>query len=361
MKLSSAPSDSTRASACTSLQAARIDERLNQGMPVSISKLTPITFLERSAVVFADKTAMVYEDRRFTYAEFRRRVHRLASALRSAGIQPGDRVAYLSPNTPELLDAHFAVPLAGAVLVAINVRLNANEIAYILDHSEAKLLVVDAEQSGCVESIAAKLGSTKKFVIVRDGGRQSSLQGDDYQDFVSRGEDEFEDFVLNDENDVISVNYTSGTTGRPKGVMFTHRGAYLNALGVSHLMGLKSSSNYLWVVPMFHCNGWCFTWGVTAMGGTHVCLRKADPEKMLELIARDRATNFCCAPTVLSSMLNHPAAQGFRLDHPLRVCLGGAPPSPALIRDAENFGIEAAHIYGLTETYGPFTVAEWRE
>ena len=361
--------DSSRFRSSPGSKAAWIDERLNLQMPVSISKLTPLTFLERAAVVFADKTAIIYEDRKYCYAELRRRVHRLAGALRKAGVQRGDRVAYLAPNLPVLLEAHFGVPLAGAILVAINIRLSPSEIAYILDHSEAKLLVIDAELVPLIAPIAAQLQFTRKFVVARDrvivsaGDMRLELtpEAQDYEDFLSDGEDEFADFHLDDENDVISVNYTSGTTGRPKGVMFTHRGAYLNALGVAVLMGMNSSSNYLWVVPMFHCNGWCFTWGVTAMGATHVCLRKADPEKMLQSIQRDQATNFCCAPTVLSSLLNHPAARDFRLDHPLRVCLGGAPPSPALIRDGEKAGIDVAHIYGLTETYGPFTVCEWRE
>jgi len=338
-----------------------MDERLNQGMPVHISKLTPLTFLERAAVVFADHPAVIYDEQRYSYAELRRRVHRLAGALRQAGVRRGDRVAFLAPNVPSLLEAHFAVPLAGAILVAINIRLNPGEIAYILDHSESAVLVVDAELAPQVAAIAPGLAATRKFVIVGDQLGQSALGGEDYEEFLARGEGQFEDFRLDDENEVISINYTSGTTGRPKGVMFTHRGAYLNALGVSGLMGLNSASHYLWVVPMFHCNGWCYTWGVTAAGATHICLRKTDPEKMFQVIAREQVTNFCCAPTVLSTLLNHPAARDFRLDHPLRVCLGGAPPSPALIRDAEQIGVDTAHIYGLTETYGPFTVCQWRE
>lgn len=344
-----------------SAQASLIDERLNQQMPVHISKLTPLTFLERSAVVFADKPAVIYDEQKFTYAELRRRVHRLAGALRRAGVQPGDRVAFLAPNIPPMLEAHYAVPLAGAILVAINIRLTSGEIAYILEHSESKVLVIDAELTPVIASVAAEIKSVKKFVIIRDTVRESSLDGVDYEEFLQTGEDQFDDYSLPDENDVISVNYTSGTTGRPKGVMYTHRGAYLNALGVAGVMGMDCNSRYMWVVPMFHCNGWCYTWGVTALGATHVCLRKADPEKMFQVIQRDRVTNFCCAPTVLSTLLNHPSARDFRLDHPLRVCLGGAPPSPALIREAENVGIDAAHIYGLTETYGPFTVCQWRQ
>ncbi|MBI1955659.1 MAG: long-chain-fatty-acid--CoA ligase [Acidobacteria bacterium] len=344
-----------------SARGAQIDEQLNRDRPVYLSKLTPLTFLERSAAVFPDKIAVIYEDRQYTYAEFRRRVHRLAGALRRAGIQPGDRVAYLAPNIPALLEAHFAAPLAGAILVTINTRLNASEIAYILGHCEAKLLVADSELASGIASIAGELAFTKRFVIVRDTPLESSLEGEDYEEFLRGGEDEFEDFHLEDENDVIAVNYTSGTTGQPKGVMYTHRGAYLNALGVTELLEVQSHSNYLWIVPMFHCNGWCFPWGVTAMGATHVCLRRADPLKMLEAIQSHRVTHFCGAPTVLISFANHPAVRDLRLDHPLRVVIAGAPPSPAVIREVEKLGIEVTHVYGLTETYGPFTVCEWRQ
>ncbi len=350
-------------------RAAHIDERLNRTLPVHLSKLTPIALLERSAVVFADKTAVIHQSRRYTYAEFRRRVHRIAGALRRAGIGPGDRVAYLAPNMPALLEAHFAVPLAGAILVAINTRLNSSEIAYILNHAEAKLLVVDSELTSLITAVSSQLAATQQFVIVRDAGTESGdkspdnfpVGGQDYEDFVATGEDDFEEFRLDDENDPISINYTSGTTGKPKGVVYTHRGAYLNALGVAELLEIQSRSTYLWVVPMFHANGWCFPWGATAMGATQVCLRRPDPERILDAIRAHRVTNFCGAPTVLGSLLHHPAAREFRLDHPLRVATGGSPPSPALIRDAERFGMEIVHLYGLTETYGPFTFCEWRE
>ncbi|MBI4464214.1 MAG: long-chain-fatty-acid--CoA ligase [Acidobacteria bacterium] len=342
-------------------RAARIEEELNQSLPVSFSKLTPLTFLERSAAVFADKPAVLYEGRQYDYAELRRRVHRLAGALRRAGVQPGDRVAYLAPNIPPLLEAHFAVPLAGAILVPINIRLNSQEIAYILNHCEAKLLVVDSELASLVAPVAAQLRSIKQFIIIRDGQRESALSGKDFEEFLAEGEDEFEEFRLGDENDVITLNYTSGTTGQPKGVMYTHRGAYLNALGVSELLELQSDSKYLWIVPMFHCNGWCYPWGVTAMGATHICLRRPDPEMMLQAIRAHGVTHFCCAPTILINLLHHPAAAEFRAPHSLRVGVAGAPPSPAMIRDAMQWGIEIVHIYGLTEVYGPFTVCEWRQ
>lgn len=353
--------DKDRTAVSAAVRAARCDERLNQTMPVSLSKLTPLTFLERSASVFADKIAVIEESRQYSYAEFRRRVHRLAGALRRAGIEAGDRVAVLAPNFSASLEAHFGVPLAGAILVAINIRLNPQEIAYILNHAEAKLLLVDSELTPLVAPAASSLAFTRKFVIVQAAAAESCLPGLDYEEFLRTGEEEFAEFRLDDENDVISVNYTSGTTGQPKGVMYTHRGAYLNALGVTEMLEVQSHSNYLWVVPMFHCNGWCFTWGATAMGATHVCLRRADPEKMLAAIQKHRITHFCGAPTVLASLLHHPATRNFRLDHPLRVATGGAPPSPALLRDGEQFGLEIVHLYGLTETYGPFTFCEWRK
>jgi len=341
--------------------AARVADEANLSLPVHWSKLTPVSFLERSAVVFADKTAVIHQDQRYTYAEFRRRVHRVAGALRRAGIEPGDRVAYLAPNIPAMLEAHFAAPLAGALLVTINTRLNSHEIAYILNHSEAKLLVVDSELASLIAPVASRLKATRRFVIVRDTAAESPLEGDDYEDFLATGEDEFADFRLDDENDSISINYTSGTTGKPKGVVYTHRGAYLNALGVTELLEVQSRSAYLWVVPLFHCNGWCFPWGVTAMGATHVCLRSPDPQRILDAIRTHHVTHFCAAPTVLSSLVNHPAARDFRLGHPLRVATGGAPPSPAVIRAGERFGMEIVHLYGLTETYGPYTFCEWRE
>ena len=350
-------------------RSARLEGTINQSLPVHLSKLTPVAFLERSASVFADKTAVIHQDVRYTYAELHRRVHRLAGALRRAGIEPGDSVACLAPNVPALLEAHFAVPLSGALLVTINTRLNSKEIAYILNHSNAKLLIVDSELAPLIATIAAQLQATRSFVIVPRTAPESPggppdkppLEGQDYEEFLATGEDQFEDFRLDDENDSISLNYTSGTTNKPKGVLYTHRGAYLNALGVAELLEIQSRSVYLWVVPMFHCNGWCFPWGVTAMGATHVCLRRPDPESLLNAIQAHRVTHFCAAPTVLTSLVHHPAAREFRLDHPLRVATGGAPPSPAVIRAGEQFGMEIIHLYGLTETYGPSTFCEWRE
>ncbi|RMF90654.1 MAG: long-chain-fatty-acid--CoA ligase [Nitrospinota bacterium] len=327
--------------------------------PVYFTPLTPLVFLERSAAVFRDKTAVVYGETRYTYQEFQARVYRLAHALRRIGIQKDDRVAFLAPNIPPMLEAHFGVPFAGGVLVAINIRLSPDEIAYILNHAEAKVLFVDTAFASLIEPIREKLEFTRTFVNIADE-EESGLEGPEYEEFLQSGSPEPIAWSLQDEYDLISINYTSGTTGRPKGVMYHHRGAYLNALGEVLETGMNSDSVYLWTLPMFHCNGWCFTWGVTAIGGTHVCLRKFDPAAVFALIQQERVTHFCGAPTVLISLVNHPAAQGFRLDYPLRVVTAAAPPSPTILQKMEELGAEVTHVYGLTETYGPHTVCEWQ-
>ncbi len=234
------------------------------------TELTPVSFLERSASVFPDKTAIVHGDRQYTYREFAWRVNRLASHLRDSGLQKHDRVAFLCPNIPAMLEAHFAVPAAGGILVAINTRLNAQEIDFILNHSGVKFLFVDAELFHLIEPLNIE---GLRVVRIDDTGAPE----DPYEEFLAAGSPEPIKSWLEDEEETISINYTSGTTGNPKGVMYTYRGAYLNALTEVIETGLNSSSVYLWTLPMFHCNGWCFTWGVTAVGGTHVCLRALDP------------------------------------------------------------------------------------
>jgi fatty-acyl-CoA synthase len=302
---------------------------------IHITELTPLSFLERSAAVFPERTAVVDGERRLTWAELARRVRRLAAALQRAGIRPGDRVAYLAFNTPELLEAHYGVPLAGAVLVAINTRLTRDEIGYILDHSGARLVIADPELAHLVEG-------------------ETVLLGEEYERFL--GECEPEPVEIG-EDDTISINYTSGTTGRPKGVMYTHRGVYLNALGAALHAGLGSSSVYLWTLPMFHCNGWCFTWAVSALGGTHVCLRRVDPPLVWSLLEDERVTHMCGAPTVLVMLGADPAAR--RLERPVHVTTAGAPPAPAVIERTEALGFRINHVYGLTETYGPITICDW--
>jgi fatty-acyl-CoA synthase len=272
-------------------------------------------------------------------------------------------VAFLCPNIPPLLEAHFGVPLAGGVLVAINTRLSAAEIRYILNHSEARLLFVDTELAPLIAPIRDELESVQVMVNIIDeqaGALGERLPGADYESFLAGGAADPLPFWVEDENETISINYTSGTTGQPKGVMYTHRGAYLNALGEAVELGMNSDSVYLWTLPMFHCNGWCFTWGVTAVGGTHVCLRKFDPGKAISLIMAEGVTHFCGAPTVLIMLINDPAIHTLKLRRPLRIAMAAAPPSPTIIQRVEELGAEISHLYGLTETYGPHTICEWQ-
>jgi acyl-CoA synthetase (AMP-forming)/AMP-acid ligase II len=311
------------------------------------SPLTPLDFLERSAYVYPDRTAAVDGERRFTYEEFRERVHRLASSLRRHGVMPGDRVAVLAPNTVTALEPHFGVPLAGAVLVMLNIRLQARELEWILQHCGAKVLIADPELWPAVSPML-------------DGPRELSMVTDDYEGLLAQGEAPFTDPPAVDEDGVIAINYTSGTTGSPKGVMYTHRGGYMNALGEVLEHGLGQDSVYLWTLPLFHCNGWCFPWAVTAAGARHVCLRHVDPATMVELIREEGVTHLCGAPVVLSTLAQYCAANGVRFERRLKVVTAGAPPSPAVIRASEEIGAEVAHAYGLTETYGPHTVCAWR-
>ena len=311
------------------------------------SALTPLDFLARSAFVYRDKIAVMDGERRFTYSEFNQRVHRLASALRRIGVEPGDRVAVLAPNTPLALEPHFAVPLAGAVLVMLNTRLQATEMSWILNHCGAKALLADPQLLPILEP-------------VMDDLKQLTFVTDDYEALLAGGEFPFRDAPPPDEDSMICINYTSGTTGFPKGVMFTHRGACLNALGELMEHGLNSRSVYLWTVPLFHCNGWCFAWAVTAAGACNVCQRQVDPRQMVDLIRTEGVTHLCGAPVVVGSLTQYCATNGIRFEAGLKIVTAGAPPSPAVIRAAEEIGADVAHVYGLTETYGPHSICAWR-
>jgi len=316
--------------------------------------LSPLSFLARSAEVFPAKTAIAYGDRRSTYAEFAAHATRVAHALRSLGVRPGDRVAYLAPNVPEALVAQFAVPLAGAVLVAINTRLAPEEVRYICDHSGAKVLVVDA---GLHPTIAPG-GLPDEIVTVPAPGitPDPAVGGISYEEFLERGSDDPLPWAVDDENAPISINYTSGTTGRPKGVVYTHRGAYLNALGEIVHSGHTPDSVYLWTLPMFHCNGWCTGWALAAIGGTQVCLRTVDPDRIWELLDAEGVTHLNGAPTVLRMIADAP--QAHRLPRPLTITTAAAPPTPTIIARMEELGARIVHVYGLTETYGPYSVCE---
>jgi len=312
-----------------------------------ISVLTPLEFLARSSSVYRDYVAVVDEERRVSYAELQSRAHRLASALAREGISPGDRIAVLCRNRLATLECHFGLPLAGAVLVTLNTRLQAAEMATILNHSGARLLMGEAHLLRCLEPVREELKSLTRIV-------------DDYESFLEKGDSSFH-AAAPEENGVISINYTSGTTGAPKGVMYTHRGAYMNALGEVIEHGLSHSSIYLWTLPMFHCNGWCFPWAVTAVGARHICLPDFDPKRAVELIQREGVTHLCGSPTVLLMLTEHCRKQGIRFGKRLKIVTAGAPPSPAVIRAVEEMEAEVAHVYGLTETYGPHTVCAWQQ
>jgi fatty-acyl-CoA synthase len=320
------------------------------------TELTPLSFLERSSLAFPDKTAILYGDRQLTYAEMAELTTRVARALEASGVRAGDRVAFLCPNVPEMLVAHFAVPLLGAVLVAVNTRLSPEEIRYILDHSGSKVLVGDTELLAKLENVVSELQTVETIIAIDETDTPTSFPTIPWPEFIDTGNGESLPWTVDDEERTISINYTSGTTGRPKGVMYTHRGAYLNALGEIIHSRHSPESVYLWTLPMFHCNGWCTTWGVTAIGGTHVCLRAVESGRIWELIDTAGVTHLNAAPTVLIGMVNDPAAR--ELDRPLTVTTAGAPPSPSLIEAMGGLGVHLVHVYGLTETYGPHTVCE---
>jgi fatty-acyl-CoA synthase len=312
---------------------------------VSRTELDPTSFLHRSAAVHPDRVAVVYGELRRSYAALRERVNRLASALRARGLEHHDRVAALCPNVPELLELHHAVPAAGGVLVAINVRLSADEVGYILEHSGTRVLFVDPE----LEPLVGDPGAGLEVVRL----------GDQYERLLAGGDPAGGPSLLRDEEEPIAIDYTSGTTGRPKGVVYTYRGAYLNALGEVIEAELGHRPVYLWTLPMFHCNGWCFPWAVTAAGGTHVCLREVDPALVWRQFREEGVTHYNGSPTVHTALVHH--ADAGRLERQVTALVAGAPPSPTLLARMEDLNIRAVHVYGLTETYGPHTVSVWQD
>src|SRR5207302_8491172 len=295
--------------------------------------------------------AVVDGERRYSYAELAERSWRLANALRSLGLRKGERVATLLFNSSPMLEAHFGVPAAGGILVAINNRLASPEAEYILRHSGARFLLLDTE----LEGIVTPLALTDVTVIRYDHAET----GDQYEQLLTAASGEMPDSWLEDEEETISINYTSGTTGNPKGVMYTYRGAYLNALAEVISTGMNSESVYLWTLPMFHCTGWCFPWAVTAVGGTQVCLRKIDSELIWDLFENEGVTHYNGAPTVQITLVNHPKAR--RLERQITVTVAGAPPSPTLLGRMKELNLRPIHVYGLTETYGPYTICEWHQ
>ncbi len=325
---------------------------------VYYQNLDPFSFLERSAFVYPDKPAVIYGERVYTYRELRERVDRLASALQEAGVAKGDRVACIAPNIPPMLEAHYGPMSIGAALVAVNTRLSPREVAYILNHSQAKALIFDSEFAPLVRQIRSEIPGVELFVQIADEHPlDPDIPGPEYEEFLASAPPGGRRDPVDSELDTICVNYTSGTTGMPKGVQYHGRGAYLNALGEVIEMGLTWRAVYLWTLPMFHCNGWCLTWAVTAAGGTHVCLRRVDPALVYELIEQRGVTHLCGAPTVLTGMYASPAAEGRDLSG-VTIATGGAPPAPQVVRTMESMGATIIHLYGLTETYGPITICE---
>ena len=331
--------------------------------PANFVPLSPIGFLERSAMVYPDKTAVVHGARRYTYAELHARCRRLAGALAGRGVGVGDTVSVMAPNVPELLEAHFGVPMCGAVLNALNYRLDADTIRFILGHAETKVLLTDREFSPVVAQALEGMNAPPLVIDIDDPLCESGdLIGEkDYEAFIDEGSPEFEYRLPADEWQAISLGYTSGTTGNPKGVVCHHRGAYLNAVGQMLAFGIGAQSRYLWTLPMFHCNGWTYTWGVTAAGGTHVCLRNIDPALIFALIEEHGVTHMCGAPVVLNLLLHAPESAKRRFEHVVEVATGGAAPPSAVIEGMSEMGFNVTHLYGLTETYGPATVCAWQD
>ena len=306
--------------------------------------LSPVSFLVRAARVYGPRIAVIHGERRITYAQFFERARRLASALERAGVEKGDTVAIMAPNIPEMLEAHHAVPMLGAVLCSINIRLDAGAVAFILRHSEAKVVLVDRE-------FAAMMPADGPRVVEIDGG---------YEAFIAEGDPEFAVRPPDDEWQAIALNYTSGTTGNPKGVVLHHRGAYLNAVGNALTFGLSPRSVYLWTLPMFHCNGWTYTWAVTLAGGTHVCLRRVEPAPIFAAIAEHGVTHMCGAPVVLSMLIHAPEEVRRTFSQTVQIATGGAAPPSTVIARMEAMGFAVTHLYGLTESYGPSTVCMWQ-
>ena len=329
--------------------------------------LSPISFLKRAAQVVPDKIAIIDGHRRYTYKDFYQRSLMLATALRNRGLQPGDCIAIMAGNIPEMLEAHNGIPLMGGVLNSLNIRLDAETIYFILEHGEAKVLLVDDTYALIIKEIFRKLKKNILLIQISDPAKDALTQlgGIEYEEFLAEGINSCEFHEPKDEWQALSLLYTSGTTGNPKGCVYHHRGAYLNSLGNMHTLGLDNKSIYLWTLPMFHCDGWTFTWAVTAAQGTHVCLRKVDPRTIFRLIANERVTHMCGAPIVLNMLINATEDEKSSFPQQVQIATGGAAPPSIVIEKMEQHGFIVTHLYGLTETYGPATVCvpkdEWED
>jgi fatty-acyl-CoA synthase len=331
--------------------------------PANFVSLSPLTFIERSAAVFSDRIAVVYGETRRSWAQTFTRCRQLASALRKRGVQKGDTVAVIAANTPEMFELHFGVPAAGAVLNSINTRLDADAIGFILMHGEARVVITDREFSSVVNQAVQALDQRPLVVDIDDPGYAGGeLIGElDYEALIAEGDADFPWVNPQDEWDAICLNYTSGTTGNPKGVVYHHRGAYLNAVSNALAWNMPQHPVYLWTLPMFHCNGWCFPWTVALLSGTNICLRQVRVEPIFAAIKQEKVDHFCGAPIVLNTLNNAPDELKQGIKHKVKVMTAGAAPPSAVIEEMERLGIEVTHVYGLTEVYGPTVVCAWKD
>ena len=332
--------------------------------PANYQPLTPLIYLERAAAVFPDHVAIIHGKLRRNYRDFHKRAMRLASALAKRGIKRGDTVAVLLANTPAMLECHYGVPMTGAVVNTLNTRLDAPIISFSLDHGEAKVVIVDREFSKVMKAALAT-AKAKPLVIDCDDpeftGEGTRIGSIEYEDFLKEGEDKYVRAHPRDEWDAISLNYTSGTTGDPKGVVYHHRGAALLAVGNALTCQMKKHPVYLWSLPMFHCNGWCFPWTISVVAGTHICMRQVRAKSMFDLIAEHKVTHLCGAPILMSTLLNAPAEEKKPLPHTVEFFTAAAPPPEAVLAAMKGAGFNVTHLYGLTETYGPAAVNDWHK
>ncbi|MDN5444505.1 MAG: AMP-binding protein, partial [Pseudomonadales bacterium] len=325
--------------------------------PANFVALSPLRYLERAAYIYPHQDAIIHGHRHISWRETYLRCCQFASQLQKLGITKNDTVSVLLPNVPAMIEAHFAVPMAGAVLNTLNTRLDAKTIAFMLDHAETKVLLVDPEFASVAQEALALVGRDIFVIDVDDAEYENCFAAPigqiEYEDWLTEGDDNFEWHLPQDEWDAISLNYTSGTTGNPKGVVYHHRGAYINAASNIIACGMTPRATYLWTLPLFHCNGWCFAWTMAANGGTNICLRKIDPELIFKVIAEHKVDYFCGAPIVLSMLINTPEEQRIHFEHRVEVMVAGAAPPAAIIEGMRHIGINVTHVYGLTETYGP--------
>lgn len=325
--------------------------------------LSPLSFIERVAKVYPDRISVIHGDRRYTWSQTYTRTRQLASALNKIGVRKGDTVAIMGANTPETYEAHFGIPMAGAVLNTLNIRLDAATISFILDHGEAKVLITDKEFSKTIKEAIQLCVSKPRVIDINDTlANEGDLIGEmDYEDFIDDGDPNYNWKLPDDEWQAISLNYTSGTTGNPKGVVYSHRGAYMNSIGNAMAWDLNQGPIYLWTLPMFHCNGWCFPWTIAAYGGTNICLRNVSAAGIYHAIDKHKVNHFCGAPIVLGMIVNASKKEIKPFNYTVKVMTAGAPPPAAILQSITKAGFDVTHTYGLTETYGPATVCAWQD